>query len=39
MCPYCGYNNPDEAMFCGRCGKPLQQTIPVQQPIQQPQPI
>jgi len=42
-CPVCGYENPDDANFCLRCGaqKPAQPTVePVQQPAsaQQPEP-
>ena len=35
-CPKCGYPNPDEAMYCVRCGTPLT-NVPVQQPQSLPQ--
>jgi len=35
-CPKCGYPNPDEAMYCVRCGTPLT-NVPVQQPQSPPQ--
>lgn len=25
-CPYCNHPNPDGARFCGKCGRPLEQT-------------
>jgi len=41
-CPMCGYPNPDNAMFCVRCGyrfpqvvQPVQQGPQMQQPMQQ----
>jgi hypothetical protein len=34
-CPKCGYPNPDEAMYCVRCGTPLT-NVPVQQPMYPP---
>ncbi|BFH74827.1 hypothetical protein SJAV_27710 [Sulfurisphaera javensis] len=44
-CPRCGSPNPDDAVFCQRCGYPLQGTQqiqppqPIQQPLTPPQPI
>ena len=35
-CPKCGNPNPDEAMYCVRCGTPLT-NVPVQQPQSPPQ--
>src|SRR5438094_7739373 len=26
-CPHCGRDNPDEARFCLRCGRPLEPTV------------
>ena len=40
-CPVCGYENPDDANFCLRCGaqKPAQPTVePLQQPVVAQQP-
>ncbi|MEJ2775320.1 zinc ribbon domain-containing protein [Sulfolobaceae archaeon RB850M] len=35
-CPKCGYPNPDEAMYCVRCGTPLATVQQPQSPPQQP---
>jgi hypothetical protein len=37
-CPKCGYPNPDDAMYCVRCGTPLATVQPQPQPAPQ-QPI
>ena len=36
VCPVCGYPNPDDAVYCARCGYRFPTTS--QQPTQQPQP-
>ena len=38
-CPRCGYDNPDYAMYCIRCGYLLTQQQPYTQPYVPPQPI
>ena len=40
-CPYCGAENPDDAKFCWKCGKPLkakkQENIKKEEPSSQPE--
>ena len=44
VCKVCGYQNPDDARYCIRCGTPLENIIqqqtqyPYQQPLQYPVP-
>jgi hypothetical protein len=28
QCPKCGFENPPEAKFCGKCGEPMQTAAP-----------
>ncbi|QPG50003.1 zinc-ribbon domain-containing protein [Saccharolobus solfataricus] len=38
VCPNCGYNNMDEAKFCGKCGYNLQ-NVSVQAQYNNPNPL
>jgi ribosomal protein S27AE len=34
-CPYCGFLNPQNVIYCGRCGKPLVTQPTIQQIVQE----
>lgn len=36
QCPKCGFDNPSEAKFCGKCGEPLKASAPVPGPAPMP---
>lgn len=34
QCPKCGFENPDDAKFCGKCGEPVKPAAPAPPPAE-----